>query len=256
MDATGVLVVASRRQRCVTTRVPSYCNAIASVSALERLKFSLRNQGLSATLGKLWGLVVDYWFEFRYGLDTCSCSELDGLTVAGDNKAKGYRYQPTRVRPLRRLFNAVMPMVPPESVLVDFGSGKGRVLLVAAESGFREVRGVEFAHELCEVARKNVARYKAKTGVETDFKIIESDAAKYIVSADENVFVVCNPFDETILGAVLDNIAASLRKQPRKVLILYYNPRWGHVIEQRNEFVRVERFNYWGLIFTVYSNRN
>jgi len=144
----------------------------------------------------------------------------------------------------------------PNGVLVDFGSGKGRMLLVASEFGFREERGVEFAHELCETARRNVARYTARTGVAAEFKIIESDAACYAIAADENVFMMYNPFDETILGRVLDNIAASLRKAPRRILIIYVNPRWGRVIEQQADFVLVHEWVLRGFKFAVYSSRD
>jgi transcriptional regulator of NAD metabolism len=40
------------------------------------------------------------------------------------------------------------------------GSGKARVLVVAAEFGLSEARGVESANELYEVARKNVAHFQ------------------------------------------------------------------------------------------------
>jgi len=225
------------------------------VNVFQRLTVSLRGHGLMATLAKIRVLLADYWFDFRYGVDTCSWSELEGLTIASDNRARGNRYQPTRLLLLRRLFKAVEPALPADRVLVDFGSGKGRVLLVASEFGFREARGVEFAHELCETSRRNVTRYKARTRVRMEFSIIESDAARYQIRPEENVFILCNPFDGTILKAVLDNITASIQKHPRKVWIMYYNPRWSQVVEQQNDFARFEEFTYWGFKFIVYSSR-
>jgi hypothetical protein len=109
---------------------------------------------------------------------------------------------------------------------------------------------------LCEVARKNYATFKAKKNVRTEFQTVESDAAEYTVGADESVFILYNPFDGAILDKVLDNIAISLRQQPRKILIVYYNPRWRHVIEQRNDFTRLRELSFWGYAFTVYSNRD
>ena len=139
---------------------------------------------------------------------------------------------------------------------MDFGSGKGRVLLIASEFGFLRVCGVEFAHELCEAARKNCVKFKAIKNVRTEFQTVETDAAKYTVGADESVFVLYNPFDGAILDKVLDNIAISLQQQPRKILIVYYNPRWHHVIEQRNDFTRLRELSFWGYAFTLYSNRH
>ena len=224
------------------------------MDSVGRLSLSLRKQGLWSTANKLRSWAMDYLYDLRYGLDTCATSELAELTIGGENKARGYRYQPTRVLVLRKFFRLMRPLLPPNGVLVDFGSGKGRILLVASEFGFREARGVEFAHELCEAARKNIARYKARPGVATEFKVIEGDAARYEIGDDENVFMMFNPFDDIILGRVLDNIVASLRQRPRKILIIYYNPRWANVFEQRADFLRLQELNFSGLKFLLYSN--
>lgn len=225
------------------------------MNALQRLRSSLRNQGMANTLAKARGLVLDYLFDVRHGVDTCACLELDHLTVKGENRERGYLYQPTRVVLLRELFSALRPLIAADSVLVDFGSGKGRILLVAAEFGFREVRGVEFAHELCEIARRNIARFTARTKGPTEFKVCELDAAKYVVGADETVFILSNPFDQAILAKVLDNLVASLRQNPRHVLIVYFNAKWDQAIQERAEFVRLQELDLSGFRVTVYSNR-
>ncbi len=209
---------------------------------------------MGATLFKLRAVALDYLFDLKYRVETCSWSELQSLTVESDNKGHGYAYQPTRVLPLRLLFKSIQPLLAPDSVLLDIGSGKGRVLLVASEFGFRAVRGVEFARELCQIAKKNLVHFKSKTGRPTEFEIIETDAAEYHIREDENVFILYNPFDDVILGRVLDNISASVRKQPRKVLIVYYNPKWKHVIENRRDYRSVREFNFWSFKFTLYSN--
>jgi len=208
-----------------------------------------------ATATKLWVLMADHLYDLRHGIDTCKGSPLEGLTIGGENKERGTRYQPTRVVPLRKLFRLVEPLVPSNSVLVDLGCGKGRVLLVASEFGFKEVRGVEFAHELCEIAKKNCAVFKARKHFKPDWRIIEADVTQYTIEPDETVFFMFNPFDEIILQKVLDNIATSLQMRPRKILIIYYNPRAAETIERRADFTRLQEYNFWGYNFKVYSNR-
>jgi predicted RNA methylase len=225
------------------------------MNLLKRLATSLRGQGIVATVIKLRTLMVDHWFDFRYGLDTCAWSELEDLTIDSTSKASGYLYKPARILPLRKFFKETEQTCPREGVLVDFGSGKGRVLLVASEFGFREARGVEFAHELAEISRRNCARYKSVTATETEFETVEADASKYAIRADEHVFVFCNPFDDTIMKAVLANIAKSVVQHPRQVVIAYYNPKWGRVVEQQSEFNLISEFNWWGHKFALYSNR-
>src|SRR5262245_54870605 len=112
---------------------------------------------------KLRNVFVDRLFDWKFGIETCSWEELGSLTVVSGDKGSGYLYQPAHVSPLRRVFQEIKPLLAPASVLVDIGSGKGRVLFVAAEFGFREAHGVDFARELCEVALKNVACFKQKS---------------------------------------------------------------------------------------------
>jgi hypothetical protein len=221
---------------------------------VQRLTLSVRTNGFGATTAKFRSIIVDRWFDFRYGLNTCSCSDLNDLTIASGNRENGYLYKPVRILPLRKFFKKLHPMLPHDSVLVDFGSGKARVLMVGAEFGFRAARGVEFAHELCETSRKNCERYVARSRTSTELITIEADATKYEIQPDENVFILCNPFDDIIVKMVLDNIATSVREHPREVWIVYYNPRWGQVIERQENFPKTQEFNFWGHRFALYSN--
>ncbi len=221
---------------------------------LQRLAASLRRQGPAATAVKLWVLVADHFYDWAHGIDTCKTSTLKGLTIAGENRDRGCQYQVTRVLPLRKLFRVIKPMVPANSVLVDLGCGKGRVLFVASEFGFKEVRGVEFARELCVIARQNCARFKTASGDRAECRIIEADVTTYAFQKDESVFFMFNPFDEIILQKVLDNIQLSVEAEPRKILIIYFNPRAAKIIAQRTEYTRLQEFDFWGYTFQVYSN--
>ena len=238
----------------ISRSAPSATVILDKLSALSRLYKSLHDEGVSATFAKFYGLGVDYWFDFRHGTDTCSWFELDQLTINSENKAAGYRYQPARVVPLRRLLKNIERELPPNPVLVDFGSGKGRVLLVAADWGLRDLRGIEFSKELCEIARRNCSRFKAQTGGSASFQITEIDAAQYVVQPDENFFFFYNPFDNTVLSRVLDNIGESLRSHPRRILIVYYNPLWNDVMAARPGLRLVRELHFWGFQFNVIEN--
>lgn len=224
------------------------------MTAAARLFRSLRANGFGTTALRLRVLAADYLFDLRWGVETCSWSELGGLSIRSDNRARGVAYQPTHVLPLRRLFAALRDSLTPDSVLVDIGSGKGRVLMVASDYGFREARGVEFARELCEIARRNLAKYAARTGTATRFEVVEADAAERQVKPDENIFVMYNPFDSFVLERVLEKLAASLSEKPRRVLIVYFNPRWAEVLDRKGYF-KVAEFDFWGYRFAVYSNQ-
>jgi SAM-dependent methyltransferase len=156
----------------------------------------------------------------------------------------------------QEVFRAILPLIPAQAALVDFGCGKGRVLIVASEFGFKQVRGVEFSKELCEIARRNCAIFKARAGVRTEFRIIEADVADYPIHPDEMVIFLFNPFNERVMASVLINICASLELSPRKILLIYHNPEYDQVFELCDDFVKLDDLDYWGYKFTVYSSSN
>ena len=50
-----------------------------------------------------------------------------------------------------------------------------------------------------------------------------------------------NPFDETIMSGVLENIKTSLQKNPRKITVIYINPLQKHLFL---EFGFKEKYHY------------
>jgi SAM-dependent methyltransferase len=231
-------------------------NPAGNLNVFQRLGSSLQRQGMGATLLKSAAILPDHWFDWRHGLDTCTASALDAFTITSENRQHGCRYQPTRLLPLRKFLRIFRPKFPAESVLVDFGCGKGRVLLVASEFGFREVRGIEFAHELCDIARKNFSIYQARRATGTTCQIIEMDVTQYAIRPEENVFFMFNPFDEVILERVLNNIASSVQQHRRNIWIIYCLPTGARLLDRRSDFLRQQDLCLWGHTFTIYTNRS
>ena len=137
---------------------------------------------------------------------------------------------PMRVRPLRRVMSTLK--VPLDGAFVDVGCGKGRILLLAARHGFRHIVGLEFAKELCVVARDNVTRYQKKTGVPCDIRVIEGDAVNYDIQDNDTVFFLNNPFGEVLVERFTENIVRSLAAKSRQVYVVYNSPRWRPVLER------------------------
>jgi hypothetical protein len=227
------------------------------MNIFQRVIKSLREQGLAATVPKISGLIADGFFDRKYGTETSTISYLDKFTIESRNREHGARYEPSRVLPVRNMLAVLRQMTPADNVLVDFGSGKGRVLMLACQAGFREVRGLEFAAELCETARNNWKLFQAKTGLNSEFRVIQTDVTDYLIQREEGVFFLFNPFDDIIFRKVLDNIALSLKSHPRKILIVISLPslQYRQAVEQRKEFALSREFKFWGVDFSVYSNR-
>jgi hypothetical protein len=195
--------------------------------------------------------ITDRIFDARYGTDTRTQATLDSLTGVVGDAEHAEPYQATRVIALRSLLRTLK--LPPGNVLVDFGSGKGRVLMVAAPFGFRAVRGVEFSAGLCEIARANLERFRRRSGGAAEFEIVHADAGTYRIRDDENVFFIFNAFDDHILRRVMHNITQSFGRLPRPMILIYRRPVHEGCISEGTPFTRRKDHVLWGSDFAVFE---
>jgi SAM-dependent methyltransferase len=113
--------------------------------------------------------------------------------------------------------------VRPSDVFVEFGCGKGRVVLEAARRyPFRRVVGVEISPDLSDAARRLVARGRRMRC--RDVRIETADATEFSVPDDMTHAYFYNPFSGATFVHVCANIIASLDRAPRSVRVIYVNP--------------------------------
>ena len=220
---------------------------------IDLLFAAIKNKGIRGTTAVALADLFDYTFDLKYGTDTMSWVSLKDIDIDSENVERGVDYQPTRALALRSLFSKLK--LPKSYTLLDIGSGKGRVLLLGAEYGFRKVRGVEFASELCRIAERNSDIFQNKFGNQTNFETIETDASKFQFHDDENVIFMFNPFDDIVTEKVADNLAESLERQPRPCCLIYRNALYRDIIERIPGIEPIHDFVVWGQDFIVYSNR-
>jgi hypothetical protein len=91
---------------------------------------------------------------------------------------------------------------------------------------------VEFAPQLHLIAQQNLSRYHSATQKCHAIELHCLDAADYMIPREPSVFYFYNPFDETVMTKVLENITHSLHEVPRPVFILYCNSRWRDLVLQ------------------------
>ncbi len=222
-------------------------------SVLDEVLVSIRRVGLNATAGLALGRLIDSLFDTLLGVDTNARVTLDALEIDSDTVSHGQMYQPTGVLP----FVAIMRQLdlPADPVFVDYGSGKGRTLLLASLfPAFRRVLGIEFAPELCDTAREN-ARVFSSRGLNASPIDVECvDATLYDYAGDENVFYFFYPFDRELMEAVVSRIADSLRDTPRPAMLVYYYPVHRDLFDDTSlGFVLDRRFRFFGYECLVYS---
>jgi precorrin-6B methylase 2 len=171
-------------------------------------------------------VIEDQAFDWRYGVDTRGITPLAELAIDSRHVAHGVHYAPTRVRYFRAVLRALP--APRDSVFVDLGAGKGRMLLLAAQSGcFRKVVGVEFSGELCRTAERNIRRFQRHYAGNVTVEVVHADAADYDVQPDQNVFFMFNPFGPVVMQQVIQRIGHSLDERPRRIWAICLGLRTG-----------------------------
>lgn len=138
------------------------------------------------------------------------------------------------------------------SEMVDFGSGKGRVLfyvnhrLGIPTTGI-EVNGVAFSHLV-----QNYVDYTTEfPSKKSEIQLLEVKAEDYKIRKEDNVFYFFNPFMINIFEKVVQNIEASIKKHPREVDIILYYPSisFGYFLDHDTSFQRVQRIKNKKYIF-------
>ncbi|MCG8424205.1 MAG: class I SAM-dependent methyltransferase [Proteobacteria bacterium] len=164
-------------------------------------------------------------------VDTDGYMPLEGLSIDSSNRARGVWYHPT---PMRLIKGALehLDIDPADYTFVDFGAGKGRVAMLAAEHGFRRVIGVEFAAEIHQIATRNLERLRARHAGLDRVEFLCMDAADFVPPPEPTVFYLFDPFDDVVLGRVVSNIQSSLARHPRPVLFVYMHPVHAHVFDE------------------------
>jgi SAM-dependent methyltransferase len=219
---------------------------------MQRTIAGIRRRGVLGTIDRLASMFEERWFDWRYGTDTVGALSPGESTSRLEPAPDALRYEATRLRSFRHVMARLVPTS--ENVFVDFGCGKGRVLLAAAQFRFKRVEGVEFAEELCEIARKNIAAFDSRGGLATEIRVVQADAGKYVVPDDADYFYFFNPFGEPVMRGTLANIVQSLKRRPRPATLIYCNPMWKRSVEETGVFHLLGEYVFGE--FAVYTNRS
>ncbi|MFT5467762.1 MAG: precorrin-6B methylase 2 [Verrucomicrobiales bacterium] len=181
-----------------------------------------REHGLREGIGMLVNFAKDRRGDRSFGVKTNRSYTLKEHGVDDENYVD---YSPITYAALRATIRALPRELNNEDVFIDFGAGKGRVLLEAASRPLKRVIGIEFMPELADEAEKNIeiARARGRLQCET-VDVSRQDATEYAIPADATVLHFYNPFRGPVLDRVIENFAESLREHPRPVIVLFANP--------------------------------
>jgi hypothetical protein len=119
---------------------------------------------------------------------------------------------------------------------IDFGSGKGRALLVASEFGFQRILGVEFSRELHQIAEGNLRSYRGRKRRCLAVSSVCERAEEFLLPDGDLVLYFYNPFEPEIMERVLRNVTAAWEKTPRTIYLLFIRMRFRPVVERLGSF--------------------
>ena len=176
-------------------------------------------------------------FDQKYGTQTGGYRDIRSLDVVTLPAARyAGRYEPSSAELVRSELEKLQ-IDPERFTFIDFGSGKGRVLLIAAGFPFKEVVGVEFSRELHEIAKQNIAQIPPEYSRAGALRSIHGDAAAFELPKSDLVCYFYNPFDPPVITAVADHLAAHHQDFGYRIIIIYSDPRHRKVFERTQKFV-------------------
>lgn len=167
-------------------------------------------------------LASEVWFDLVRGTSTTSPSSFDASGVAAQAAVDGVRYQGVSPQTTRQLLDLI-PSAARRAVFIDYGCGKGRAIIIAAESGFSHLIGVECNHQLAVACRRNLKRSSA-TNAAVLCCVHEGNAAEFQPPPRPLVAFLYNPFRGETLRRVIDRLRGHALLGGHSVWVAYVNP--------------------------------
>ena len=177
------------------------------------------------------------WFDWRQGVETSARAEVAELTDIEARLARhAVHYEATSIEKFERALRILGERVH-GFTFIDLGSGKGRVLMLAALRRFRRVIGVEVSAALHEAAQRNTATFASRNRNAAPIECICADASVHELPAGDLLVFLYNPFDAELLALAREQMLAACRTSPRRLAVVYINPLHHALFEQDRTFI-------------------
>lgn len=182
-------------------------------------------------------------FDEKFGVETCRWAPLSELPLDSNSRQLCNDYQPVKPSALATTLRR-LALDTSRYTFIDYGCGKGRALLLAAEHGFDRIVGVEFSAELCDVARQNITQYRNASRSSAAITVECADVRMFDLPPGDCVLYFYNPFQTEIFERVLDKVKSAIEAQEREILIIYHNPQCRKVLDNA-DFLRKIGGDVW-----------
>jgi hypothetical protein len=184
-----------------------------------------------------WAAAIEgAWFDYRRRIVTApTADERRPQRRPSDDWSA---YIPARPASVRAALRALPLPDLRDYTFIDIGSGKGRVMFLAAEYPFRRIVGVESVRELHAAAQGNIARYRCRARRCPSIEAVHAKAQDYAWPADPLVLFFFNPFPADVMAQVMESAARSLEEHPRPIWLILLFPELAPIVESVTVFRR------------------
>src|SRR5437667_134363 len=155
------------------------------------------------------------------------------LDLNGNCALLANEYDPTPVLVAEHLIGKVSDRAK-DFTFIDFGAGKGRVVVVAAKYSFKTIIGIEHSRNLATTAQENIARFARRNNNAKPMEIVLGDATEWPLPPEPSVLFFFNPFQPALMEKVAARITESQKLTPRKLYLVFYNTRFYEDVFKRS----------------------
>ena len=128
---------------------------------------------------------------------------------------------------------------------IDYGSGKGKAMLMAAEHPFKSIIGLEYAAPLHAIAVANCRSFVNPRQKCYSLRPLLANVLDYTPPPGPIVCFMCNPFDLSTMRRVFNSWRGRYEHGERDIRVLYLNMRHiaevGEVLDEQNWLQPVAR---------------
>lgn len=159
------------------------------------------------------------------------------LSIPSQVRSTAHDYRPTPYK----VFAWAMRALPEESelrdtVFVDFGAGRGRVLMLASGFPFERITGAEIAQELHGDCQMNIAQYPRSFMKCRDVDCVHTRATTLPIPEQPAAFYFFNPFEMNVFEKVLSRITRSYKRSRRQMYLVCVGMREAKAVEASGIF--------------------
>lgn len=154
-----------------------------------------------------------------------------------------FRTESTSYKDLDRFIHSYVQ--PENPHLVDFGSGKGRIVFYFNYELDIPTTAIEVNRKAFGYLQNNYFNYQEKFPKKAEkLTILEEKAENYKIKKEDNIFYFFNPFTLKIFKKVIQQIERSLKEHPREADVILYYPGYDYIFY-------LEKYSMFSLLQTI-----